>query len=147
MAPSTGPADARFGGARVLIVEDQPLIALDLESAIIDAGGTVSGPATSVAEAKGLCDQSDISAAILDVNLRDGLITPVAAALCARNIPVVFHTGHAGEMDAVLEDACCHQYAVVDKPALTETVVAALLALLQRQTLSKKSHDGTGGSD
>lgn len=67
-----------LNGALVLLAQDEPFIALDLALAIEDAGGEVVGPAASVTEALALIEARPIVAAILDVNLIDGDITPVA---------------------------------------------------------------------
>lgn len=82
-----------LNGARILICEDEPYIALDLALSVEDAGGVVVGPAASVKEAEGLLRSNRISGAILDVNLADGHVGPVARELIDRNIPIVVQTG------------------------------------------------------
>ena len=62
----------------ILIVEDQAIIALDLESAVEEANGQVIGPASTVREALKLLHANEVDAAILDANLPDGDVTPVA---------------------------------------------------------------------
>ena len=89
-------------GARVLIVEDEPFTALALAAAVEAAGGAVVGPAASVAAALDLMDEQDLSAAILDANLSDGEVTPVAAALIKRGVPIIVHSG-TGVPDALLQ--------------------------------------------
>lgn len=79
--------------ALVLVAEDEPFIALDVALAIEDAGGIVAGPAASVAEALALIDTLPIVAAILDVNLADGDISPVAERLINAGIPIILQTG------------------------------------------------------
>ena len=61
--------------------------------AIEEAGGTVIGPTAHVSEALELLEQHDVSGAILDVNLADRNVTPVAMLLIRRLVPLVFHTG------------------------------------------------------
>lgn len=80
-------------GRRVLIVEDEPFIAFDLADAIESAGGAVVGPAMSVREALALVESGQVEAAILDVNLPDGDAGPVIAALAAKGILLLVHTG------------------------------------------------------
>ena len=78
----------------VLIVEDEPLIAMMLEDFLDVLDRRAVGPADSVAAALALVDRGGVDVAILDVNLRGGeKSTPVAAALAARAIPFVFATG------------------------------------------------------
>ena len=79
--------------ALILIAEDQVFIALELAMAVEDAGGVVAGPAASVQSALELIDAMPIVAGILDFNLTDGDVTPVAAALLERNIPFIIQTG------------------------------------------------------
>src|SRR4051812_24200791 len=79
----------------ILIVEDQAIIALDLESAVEDANGKVIGPASTVREALKLLHTNEVDAAILDANLPDGDVTPVAEELIARGIPIIINTGVA----------------------------------------------------
>lgn len=82
-------------GARVLIVEDAVLLALELETGLEDAGARIVGPAYELGEAMALLDQP-IDAAVLDVNLNGQIVTPVALELTRRGGPFVFATGYGG---------------------------------------------------
>ena len=77
----------------ILIVEDEPYIALDLAFAIEDAGGRAIGPVSGVQEALTLLGTAEIAAAILDVNLPDGDISPVVERLAEMGCPVILQTG------------------------------------------------------
>lgn len=77
----------------VLVAEDEPFIALDLALAIEDAGGEVVGPAASIKEALALLETHVVVAAILDVNLSDGDISPVVEYLVAHGVPLILQTG------------------------------------------------------
>lgn len=77
----------------MLIVEDEPFVAIDLAITVEEAGGVVVGPAGSVQEAMALIGKEQIEAAILDVDLSDRDVTPVAELLISKGIPVVMHTG------------------------------------------------------
>ena len=79
--------------ARVLVVEDEMLIALDIGEAIEAAEGTVVGPARSVAEAFRALEDDGVDAAILDRTLLDGKATPIAVFLMERAIPFIFYSG------------------------------------------------------
>ena len=81
--------------SNILIVEDQAIIALDLESAVEEANGQVIGPASTVREALKLLHANEVDAAILDANLPDGDVTPVAEELIAAGIPFLISTGVA----------------------------------------------------
>lgn len=90
-APPNSPAS--LDQVRVLIVEDEPFIALDLVCAVEDAEGVPVGPAATVRQALDLVAADGIRAAILDVNLPDGHIGPVLEVLRMEGVAVVVHTG------------------------------------------------------
>jgi CheY-like chemotaxis protein len=81
---------------RVLIVEDDYLIAADLAYSLEDLGMEVVGPAPSVEAALQLLEDEGerLDGAVLDINLRDQRVYPVANALTARGVPFVFTTGY-----------------------------------------------------
>jgi len=83
-------------GRRVLVVEDEYLIAADLVSSLQDLGVDVVGPAGSVAEALALVarDGDRLDGAVLDINLRDERVYPVASALVEYGVPFIFTTGY-----------------------------------------------------
>ena len=81
--------------ALILIVEDEPIIGLELQASIEDAGGLVIGPVGSASAALILLETCIVAAAILDVHLTDRDVTPVAEVLGARNVPMVFHSAES----------------------------------------------------
>jgi CheY-like chemotaxis protein len=81
---------------RVLVVEDELLLALCMEEQLQEDGHTVIGPAANAAQALELIEMEDLDAAVLDVNLSGERSTTVAEALRARNIPFVVTTGYSG---------------------------------------------------
>jgi len=83
--------------ARVLIVEDEALVALVLADQLSDMGLSVVGPCSNVTEAKTAVAESDFEVAILDVNLGGELVYPVADLLVSRGTPFVFVTGYGRE--------------------------------------------------
>lgn len=78
-----------FAGRRVLVVEDEALIAMELEDFLQHEGFTVVGPATSVHAALKLFVRERLDAAVLDINLRGEKITPLVKALLKRGVPFV----------------------------------------------------------
>jgi CheY-like chemotaxis protein len=85
-----------ISGLRVLVVEDEPVVAEDIAEMIREAEGEVVGPCASVQNARALLkDNRAVDAAVLDVNLKDGTITPILESLWARGIPTVVYTGGA----------------------------------------------------
>ena len=83
-----------LSGCRVLVVEDEPIIAEDIRHALTVAEAIVVGPVASVGEARRMLKGGTaVDVALLDVNLRDGEVTPVLEALRAKRVPVVIYTG------------------------------------------------------
>nr|WP_281414966.1 response regulator [Azospirillum picis] len=81
----------------VLIVEDEPLIAMSIEDVLMDHGVTCVGPAGSVGAALEMIKAGGFNIALLDVNLRGERVDAVADRLAAEGIPFVFTTGHGAE--------------------------------------------------
>lgn len=79
---------------RVLVVEDESLVAMLLETMLEDMGCLTVGPASSVDEGLRMIDEEQMDAALLDVNVGGTPVFAVAAALEARGIPLVFSTGY-----------------------------------------------------
>lgn len=84
--------------ASILIVEDEPLIALMLEDWVAELGHQTIGPAATVPEALHFVDTSPIHAAILDVRLRESRCDAIAEILVTRNVPFVFASGDASDL-------------------------------------------------
>lgn len=79
----------------VLIVEDEPLIAWMLEDLVISLGLDVVGPFPSIGQASSTLQEVTPEIALLDVNLLDGEIYPLADQLDGRHVPLIFHTANA----------------------------------------------------
>jgi CheY-like chemotaxis protein len=114
---------------RILVVEDEYLIAMSLQDALETAGSIVVGPAPSVDKALQTIDsESHIDAAVLDVNLGGALSYGVADKLIARKIPFVFTSGYE---DNVLRS----RYSGVKncpKPYLFQAIEEALVEAMSR---------------
>ena len=85
---------ASLEGVRVLLVEDEYLVASLIEEMLEIAGCIVTGPIPRLAQAVDAADRETCDAAVLDVNLAGERIYPVADILSRRNIPFVFVTGY-----------------------------------------------------
>jgi DNA-binding response OmpR family regulator len=85
---------APLEGARVLVVEDEYLVAVLIQDMLESAGCVVTGPIPRLAEALDAVDRDSYDAAVLDINLGGERIDPVAAALSRLNVPFVFVTGY-----------------------------------------------------
>lgn len=115
----------------VLIVEDEIMIAIDLEMTLQRQGWRVLGPATSVKEALRLLETERPDVALLDVNLRGEMVTPVAAALRSLQVPFVLSSAYdPARVDRVAVLAGAPQVA---KPASERRLVAALAEAAERR--------------
>lgn len=94
---------------RVLVVEDESLVALHLEDLLTEMGHQVIGPATRISEALDHARSSDMDFAVLDVNLAGTPSFPVADILRKRGIPFIFATGYGSDG---LVDGYRHEMAV-----------------------------------
>jgi CheY-like chemotaxis protein len=83
-----------LSGRRILVVEDEALIAMLVEDALLDAGANVLGPAATVEEALALFESGNPEAAVLDINLAGQASTPVADLLADHGVPFVVATGY-----------------------------------------------------
>ncbi|MBM1220548.1 response regulator [Ponticoccus sp. SC2-23] len=114
-------------GRRILVVEDEILVAGELADDIEELGGEVVGPAYSMSDALRISGSSEIDAAILDINLNGKEVFPVSDLLQARGIPFIFHTGTVKGPSALkLYDGV----PVVSKPSLTIDLLQALQSVL-----------------
>jgi CheY-like chemotaxis protein len=121
--PSCGETEPEIY-MRILIVEDEFLIAINLEGMLADLGHEVVGPARTKTEALEAAD--DAAVALVDVRLADGITGPeIAEALRARDITVVFTTANP---EAVLDSSA--GVAVISKP-YDEHVIGQAVAYAQ----------------
>src|SRR5690242_13598979 len=91
------PDAAHLAGARVLVAEDEALIALDVEVCLRDFGCAVLGPTVSVADTLALMTRERPDAALLDARLLDGWATLAAEACAAQGVPFALVTGYGEE--------------------------------------------------
>lgn len=108
---------------RILVVEDEPLVAMLLEAMFEDMGCLLVGPFATVAQALDALDQTPPDAALLDVNVSGEAVFPVAERLTAMGAPFAFCTGYG---EAGLPDAW-RGTPTLQKP-FTEAAVADTLA-------------------
>lgn len=130
-AASEVAMSVRLSGARILVVEDDFLIALELTAILSDAGAEVVGPAQTVAAALALAEDEKLSAAILDIRLGADTATPVARRLAAGRVPFIFYTGQS-KTDPLRAEWPDHT--ILSKPALPASIVKAVAALIERQS-------------
>lgn len=81
-------------GRRVLVVEDEMMVAWLLEDLLAELGYAIVGPAASINQALAMSETEAIDVAVLDVNLNGEMSYPIADMLVARDVPFVFVTGY-----------------------------------------------------
>jgi len=82
------------GKPRVLLVEDEALVAMMIQECLVEFGYQVVGPICTASEAAARAKEGHFEAAVLDINLGDGAVYPIADVLAARGVPFVFVTGY-----------------------------------------------------
>lgn len=115
-----------LAGKRILVVEDEALIAAMVEDMLSELGATVVGPATTLSKGMALAAAEALDAAVLDVNIRDERIDPVAELLRSRSVPMVFATGYGAGAAAGLPTP-----RIIDKPYTQDKLAHALSELLK----------------
>ena len=111
---------------RILVVEDEVMVAWALEDMLANLGYSVVGPAARVDEALSLIENGSVDAVILDINLNGEKKYPVADALVARGVPFIFSTGY--NKTSVHKDYA--DYTTLQKPLEGSILEKALAALL-----------------
>ena len=119
-------SDPRLQGLRVIVVEDETLVAILLEDMLTDLGCEVLWTAHRVSKALDLVARSRPDAAVLDVNIGGDEVYPVAVALAERAIPFVFATGYG--IRGLTEP--WRNRPIVQKPFQAEHLSHSLLAAL-----------------
>ncbi len=113
-----------LSGRRILVVEDESLVAMLLETILEDMECVPVGPVSSVADAlKTVTEENALDAALLDVNVAGTYVFPVAEALKAKGVPFVFSTGYG---EGGLPDEWRGQ-PTIQKPFTEDTVRQALM--------------------
>ncbi len=122
---------ALLDGRTILIVENDPAIALDLKATLFASGALPVGPANSVESAFALIADHAIDAAILDIRLyKNELVFPVADTLLALRVPYVFASGRSTALMPLRHG----DKPFFDKPFRAEQVVETLAKLLSGES-------------
>ena len=94
-----GSAEVDFAvtGDRIMVVEDEALVAMGISDFLTELGFTIVGPYGNITEATAALENGDVDAAILDINLGGELVYPLADILFAARVPFIFVTGYGAE--------------------------------------------------
>lgn len=114
-------------GQRILVVEDDALLAMSVDDMLREAGANVAGPAATLDSAVQLVAEDHLSAAILDIRLNGDEVWPVARLLAENGVPFVFYTGH---FDRTSIPAEWVDRPILSKPARSKQILAALADLV-----------------
>jgi CheY-like chemotaxis protein len=125
MTPLAG-SSAALAGRRVLVVEDEWIVASELDDELTEMGCRVIGPVPSVREAMDIMKEQPLDVALVDIELGEDTGYPIAHALQARNIPVVFLTGY--NLAALASEF--RHLRCLEKPVGARGLAAALTAAL-----------------
>lgn len=117
-------ASVGLSGCTVLVVEDEPLIALDIVEAMRTAGASVL-TAHRLVDGLRLAGHPDLSAAVVDFGLSDGVGTELCERLNQRGVPFVLHSGYQHVHES------CRSGTVVPKPASPYELVSAVEGLVR----------------
>jgi PAS domain S-box-containing protein len=122
------PSRSNLKGKRIIVIEDEPLVAMEMESILTDAGCQLAGSAGNFDEAKRLCANAACDVALVDANLRGQAVDELALTLTTRNIPFAFVTGYGREaLPHGFRDAI-----MLKKPFRPEDLFAAVEVLTHR---------------
>ena len=113
-------------GRRILVVEDEALIALLTTDLLTKAGYEVIGPADRLETGLELARNETFDAALLDVNLDGAVVWPIAEVLVGRGIPFVLLSGYGAALD---RPAFCHHAPCLAKPVRRHQLIDALARL------------------
>ncbi len=120
-----------LSGARVLVVEDDAIIAMDLGMTLAEAGAEVAGPCRTVKDGLIAAAERDLSAALLDFQLGDETVEPVALMLARRNIPFAFYTGQTETGPIRAEWPECK---IISKPARPKAIVNTIAEIIDEES-------------
>ena len=124
---SSGPASCR-----VLVVEDESLVGMEIEDLIEELGHQVVGPIAELQEALEVAANEALCCAILDINIRGGHSYPVADILLERGLPVLLMSGY--ERQTLPQRL--HKEALLAKPFTAEQLNTAIRDLCARAVIS-----------
>lgn len=123
----TGPGSAALQNVKVFVVEDESLVAMQLEDMLFDLGCDVVGIAMRLARAHEMLDSGlEVQVAILDVNIGGEKIYPIAERFRKVGVPIVFATGY-GRSGVEEEWQGC---TILQKPYTTQQIETSILSLI-----------------
>jgi DNA-binding response OmpR family regulator len=117
------------------VIEDAPLISMDIETTLNEVGCKVIGPAGTIDQARDLIGATKLDAALVDVNLAGQSVEELASALTGKGVPFAFVTGYG-------RDALPQQFrgaAMLSKPFQSNELIATVERLIGSRSQSSAS--------
>jgi CheY-like chemotaxis protein len=114
-------------GLRVLVVEDEAIIAALIENALVEEGCSVIGPVATLARALEAIEKTKVDAALLDISVNGRDTYPVADILAARGVPFIFVSGFTLKDLPTSYRHCAH----ITKPFEPSAIITALRGVAQ----------------
>jgi DNA-binding response OmpR family regulator len=118
-----------LSGVRVLVVEDDMLLAMDLEETLVDAGAIVVGVCQTLDEGMVRASDDDFAVAVLDFSLGADTAAPLARRLVRRGLLFILYTGKSRAEPSLAKWRDCE---IVEKPAPPRVLLSALRTALSR---------------
>lgn len=127
-------SSAPLRGRRLLVIEDEYFIADDIARALANLGAEIIGPLPDLADAEGILKHGEaIDAALLDINIRNEMVFPLARLLRSHNVPFVFTTGY----DTTSVVAEFHDVQLWEKPLDIPRLARSLAEMLREHQARK----------
>ena len=118
---------------RILVAEDEPIVAFDLCDTVEEAGYLVEGPHSGVSAATEAYENGAPDLAILDITLEDGEVYALAEQLEAANVPIIFHSGSHKREDV---EARFPRATTLTKPCTPTDMLSAVNGALARKAVA-----------
>jgi DNA-binding response OmpR family regulator len=125
----SGRVGGVLSGLKILVVEDDFIVAFDMRMMLEEQGAQVLGPAATLQQARAIVASDSPQLAVLDVNLNGEFVFPLAEELSARTVPFVFATAYAD--DERLFPATVRDIPRLAKPVLPGVLIGRLRKLLE----------------
>ena len=119
------------------VIEDEPLIGMEITSTLQEGGAQVFGPVAAVSDALRIIEESELDGALVDANLRGEPTDDIAAALTRKKIPFMFVTGYGREA----LPASFAQARILKKPFVERELVEAAALLVEQPPSVRRLRD------